>query len=432
MELSEHEKSLAPLLSPENRALLAEFSDAQRQGLAKHVHAGNVAVVQAAIGRDEEIERVLFWDKGGKFDDPDWQALKPLDELNAELMKKAAAFYKGKRLEAVKSQRKQDLALASVFNTGLLFSGLCGAIRCLPDGRPHAEGEYFQGVELRLIGSAGEHINSITIMPLGDRARQAVHFGPIMDQEGQGIRVNTHDPFSLIQLASLIHNDLPKAGYDPVLVSRKGRISVPVPSEVRKAVRKGVDLGLTGDLRLRVQATAGDIDQALEVAADLARVFYKRFGMETEIFNINHAQPNLFLLRNEQFDEVVDSMGGDDQGLVFMTYTLECRRCRRELASLSHLAASFPQVKFAMINMNAPHVKFLKKVFGDAAGGNHNDFAQSTSSTTPFSFVYKWRAAEGLTYQGFVATSSEQPPPSLELLKRKIAEYISTGACSLG
>ncbi len=422
--LTDHERYLMEKMTPRHRVLIPQLSPQERQSLSKNIKtAEDLDRIQTDIGSDAEIEKMLFGDSGGKFDDPEWGKLEPLDDNTRKLYEEAALRLDRLNTEAVACQRRSDLTLLSQFNSALLFSGLAGAVRCNEDGLPDSSGRFFRGIELRCIGSVGDHINTITIRPDGV-GRYVIHFGPAVADADHGIEVNTHDPFSLIQLAYLVHTDLPRAGYAPELTDGMGPVSLPEPSEVRQAIRKGVDLGLGGEIRLRVMNRTASIEQAFETAVDLARVFYKRFGMETEIFNISRRWPNMFLLRNEQFDDLLSARGPDDRGLVFMTYTLECRRCRRELAGFTRLAAAFPKVKFAMINMNAPHVKFQRKVFGDATGGKPNDFAKSTTATTPFSFVYKWRSTGGLTYKGFVGTAKDEPPPSLEQLKIRIEEYV--------
>ncbi|MCB2191052.1 MAG: hypothetical protein KQI62_05770 [Deltaproteobacteria bacterium] len=411
-------------LFPANRGLPNEFNQHERESFEAYVNQENLAMVQGAIGSDQDIEAILFWDRGGKFDDPVWKELTPLGQASTELMAAATAFYADKRRLAVRNQRRQDLSLGSGFNRDLLFSGLAGAVRCGPDGRPDETGRFLRGVELRLVGSVGVHYNSISIMPLPAGDGYAVQLGTPPEDGAPGQEVNTSDPFSLVQLAYLVHNDLPQAGYQPSLTQSAGDASIPPPSEVRKANRQGRSLGLQGEVRLHVRAEVGSVEQALALAEDMARIIYKRFGMEIEIYKIGRSFPNMFLLRNEQFDQMVRGLGPDDRGLVFMTYTLECRRCRRELAGFTRLARQFPQVKFAMINMNAPHVKFQKRVFGDAVGGDPNQFARSTTATTPFSFIYKWETDRGLSYQGYVATAKDEPPPSLEMLMAKIREFI--------
>lgn len=409
-------------LFPANRALPSEFNEHERESFEAYVNQENLAMVQEAIGSDQQIEAILFWDRGGKFDDPAWKDLGPQNQASAELMA-AAAFYAGKRRLAVRNQRRQDLSLGSGFNPDLLFSGLAGAVRCAGDGRPDEAGGFFRGVELRLVGSAGAHYNSLSIMPLAESGRYGVQLGAPREGGAPGQEVNTSDPFTLVQLAHLVHNDLPQAGYQPCLSQAAGEAAIPPPSEVRRAIRKGQALGLQGEVRLQVEAEAASVEQALALAEDMARIIYKRLGMEIEIYKIGRSFPNMFLLRNEQFEQMVRGLGPDDRGLVFMTYTLECRRCRRELAGFTRLARAFPQVRFAMINMNAPHVKFQKMVFGDAVGGDPNQFARSTTATTPFSFIYKWEAGPGLSYRGYVATAKDEPPPSLEMLTAKIREF---------
>ena len=62
--------------------------------MAQNVKPEYVDLIQSWIGTDEEIERTLFWDKGDKYDDPEWQSLKPVDKQTAQLFKVADAHFK--------------------------------------------------------------------------------------------------------------------------------------------------------------------------------------------------------------------------------------------------------------------------------------------------------------------------------------------------
>lgn len=419
MEQMEHKQSLAPLLWSENRALLDELSEAESASLAKYVNAQNVEDVQAAIGSDQEIEQVLFWDRGGKFDDPAWRDLVPLDETNRGLWNQATAFFLAKRKEAVACQRRSDLTLLSQFNPGLLFTGLAGALRCREEGRPDPRGACFQGVEFRLTGSVGEQANSLSIVPREAGGWEVVLGAPA----APGMLVNLGDGYSQLQVAQLLGRDLSKNGLPGSLRSLDG---APVECElkaVRKKVRQGLDSGLPPEARLHLSLEASGTGDALVKAENIAQTIYKRLGLEMEIASLARQYGNFFLVRNENFEDFL-ACDGECPGVVFLTATLECRRCRRELPLFKQMAARYPAVKFGLVNMNAPHANFHERVFGDMAGGDANRFVQTADGATPFTIVYTPDHSGGVVYRGHIATPKDQRPPSfrdvLALLDRHL------------
>ena len=56
----------------------------------------------------------------------------------------------------------KGLVLLPQFNTGLLFTGLAGAMCCNATGEENREGKFFRGVELRCIGSVQVNIKNET------------------------------------------------------------------------------------------------------------------------------------------------------------------------------------------------------------------------------------------------------------------------------
>ena len=76
-------------MTPQHKALMHKLTKKERQSMAQNVKPEYVDLIQSWIGTDEEIEKMLFWDKGGKFDDPEWQSLKPADKQTAQLFDRA-------------------------------------------------------------------------------------------------------------------------------------------------------------------------------------------------------------------------------------------------------------------------------------------------------------------------------------------------------
>jgi len=142
-----HELALMEKMTPQHKALMAKLSPKERQSMAQSVNLDNINLIQSWIGTDEEIEKMLFWDKGGKFDDPEWKNLEPVDETTASLYEKAKTHFARLKAEAVVSQRRSDLTLYSQFNTGLLFTGLAGAVRCDRHGRAEEGSQFFKGID---------------------------------------------------------------------------------------------------------------------------------------------------------------------------------------------------------------------------------------------------------------------------------------------
>jgi hypothetical protein len=119
-EFTPHELELMEKMTPQHKELVEKLTAKERKSLAENVTLENIEIIQSWIGTDEEIEKMLFWDRGGKFDDPEWQTLEPVDKATASLHKKAKAHFEQLKMEAVESQRRSDLTLYSQFNKGLL------------------------------------------------------------------------------------------------------------------------------------------------------------------------------------------------------------------------------------------------------------------------------------------------------------------------
>jgi len=134
-EFTSHQLALMAKMTPKHKALMTTLSAQERKSMAENVNLEKIDLIESWIGTDQEIEDLLFWDKGGKFDDPEWQRLTPLDGTTAALFEEAKEHFAQLKQKAVESQRRSDLSLYSQFNDGLLFTGLAGAVRCNSAGR---------------------------------------------------------------------------------------------------------------------------------------------------------------------------------------------------------------------------------------------------------------------------------------------------------
>ena len=94
MEFTPLELELMDEMTPQHKALMHKLNKKERQSMAQNVKPEYVDLIQSWIGTDEEIERMLFWDTGGKYDDPEWHGLKPVDKQTAQLFERADAHLK--------------------------------------------------------------------------------------------------------------------------------------------------------------------------------------------------------------------------------------------------------------------------------------------------------------------------------------------------
>lgn len=412
-EFTVHEISLMEKMRPQHKALMSHLSPAERHSLAKNVNLDNIDLIQSWIKSGEEIEKILFWDKGGKYDDPEWINLKPVDETTELLYERTKKHYEQLTAEAVEVQIRSDLALYSQFNTGLLFTGLAGAERCRMQDEPDDQGEFFKGVELRCIGSVEDRINSITIFPVTTGAFE-VHYGGRINDEPQGICVCTGDSFSLIQLANLADKDLSKLGYETMVRDLAGGTVSLDPKAIRRAAHKGEPLGYEEELLLFASAREKSIERAIETADNLSRCFYDRFGLETECYKIGKKYGNFFIMRNDNFDRFLPKTPVKNKGLVLLTATLVCRRCRRELEGFRDFARLYPDVTFVLVNLVSPQSKFYERVFTDMGGGNAKSFRDHAVGSTPFLIIYVPDKNGVLQFAEYYGTEKAEAPPSVE------------------
>jgi hypothetical protein len=417
------ELELMEKMTPQHKALMHKLNKKERQSMAQNVKPEYVDLIQSWIGTDEEIEGMLFWDKGGKYDDPEWQGLKPVDEQTSQLFDLADAHLRELKKEAVEIQRRSDLTLYSQFNTSLLFTGISGAVRCNAEGEEDGKGDFFKGVELRCIGSVEENINSITIYPL-DSDRFQVHFGSRKSNEPRGIWAYTGDSHSLLQLAQTSEKVLPKHGFETMTKNTKDEPLQLDPKEIRKsAMGEGEKIDFGGELKLFASQTVSGSDNALTTADNLSHRFYERFGLETECYKIGKKYGNFFIMREENFDHFLPETPAKDKGLILLTATLVCRRCRREMDEFRDLAKNYPDVKAALVNLSSPQFKFYEKVFGDMGGGDVDNFRKNAAGVTPFVIVYSADENGVLKFREYLSTAKADKTLSIRDNMEKVVKY---------
>lgn len=405
IEFSEHEKALMQIMSEQNKAYMSQLNDGERKSMEKYVTVENLAEVEDMIGTDQQMEDLLFWDKGQKFNDKDRQQLTPAGPKDSELMEYAKQKYLELKKLAVEVQRKSDLTLFSQFNEGLLFTGVAPAVK--------VDENSFTGVELRLIGSALDNYNSITIIPEEDGYK--VHLGANVNGIAQGVIVNGSDAFTLIQLAVLVNKDMAKADLECSLQDMDGNDVAYEAKTIRRAAKKGEAIDLPSQMKLFCEQVVATKEEAFALASKISRISNERFGIEAEVFNIGRQYGNFSLARQEDFQEFMQSTKKSGKnGIVFFTATLVCRRCRREVEGFAELSHKYPNVQFALVNLNAPHSKFHDRVYGDIAGGDADKFVSVAQGVTPFTVIYTPNANGELEYREYFATGKTEPVPTLE------------------
>ncbi|MBW1997582.1 MAG: hypothetical protein JRJ29_06410 [Deltaproteobacteria bacterium] len=411
-DFTPHELRLMEKMTPQHRALMAKLNQKERASLAENVKPEDVDLIQSWIGTDEEIERMLFWDKWGKYDDPEWHSLEPVDDVTAVLYDKARARFREMRREAVEIQRRSDLTLYSQFNDGLLFTGLAGAVRCNREGVHDEEGGFFRGVEWRCVGSVEEFVNSITLMPHGEKDFR-VHFGSDVEGRAAGIWVYTGDTHSLLQLAQLSQKILPRDGYETRVSDKKANIISLDPREIRKAAMGEGKVDYGEELNLKASVDARDPDESIEAAARLSKRLYERFGLEIECHHIGKKYGNFYIMRDENFERLLPETPVDHRGLILITATLICRRCRREIEEFRDLARSYPEARIALVNLASPQFKFYERVFGDMGSGDSDRFRKTAAGVTPFIIIYTPDEKGILRYREYVSTGKAENTPSI-------------------
>jgi len=404
-------EAVRPKLTAQHAAMLDELTPEDQVSMAKNVTPENIDIIQEWIGTDEEIERMLFWYKAGKFDDPEWHKLEPADEASRALYDKARVHFEELRKQAVRSQRRADLALHSQFNFGLLYTGFAPAVRCNPDGSANAQGTHFCGVEWRLVGSVEDIAHSITMFPLSDSDFE-VHFGARVDDAAQGVPIYTGDSYTVTQVDYFMKT-LSRLGYELVLKDTSGNvITLPESREIRRRAMKGEDLGVPPEVVLCASKRADSAQAAIETSDELATYYYQRFGLEVECWNIGKKYGNFYILRDDNFEQTFEN-AAKKKGLVLLTATLVCRRCRREMEGFRDMARDNPEMDFALVNLNSPLFKFYDRVFGDMSGGKGADeFRKTAAGVTPYIILYKTSDNGQLEFVTYYGTGKADETPT--------------------
>jgi hypothetical protein len=424
MGFNEHELALIAKMTPQHRALMEKLTKREKQSLAQNVKSPeDIEHIQSWIGSDAEIERLLFWDKGGKYDYPEWRVLKPVDETTAELFDFAKKRYEQLKLESVEYQRRSDLTLLSQFIPSLLFTGITGAVRCDSDGSPNLKGQFFKGIELRCVGSVGEQINAITIFPESPNEFE-VHFGGRINDAAEGISVYTGDSHSLLQLAQFLSRTVAKTDFQAEVKNQNGETLTLDPKLIRHAAIEGKPLEYEKELQLYCGVRTQRKDRAMDRAMELQRGFYERFGLEVECAKIGKTYPNFHIMRDDNFGDFLPDIPVQTDGLVMLTATLVCRRCRRELRDFLEMARTFPNITFALVNLSSPQFKFYERVFGDMGGGDVENFRKTAAGVTPFVIIYAPDDKGVLRYVTYLSTAKTENPPSKEAAFAAIRQHL--------
>jgi hypothetical protein len=418
MEFTDHEKAIIENMSEANRPLMDEINEADRGSLEKNVTPESIKKIEGWMGSDQEIEDMLFWLKGGKYDDPAFKNLKPVDEVNKELMEKAEAHYVELRKKAVKKQKIADITLRSSFNDGLLFTGLAGSVRCSQEGSPDEGGEFFKGIEFRVIGSIDDLVSKLSIAPV-DGGKFVVALGAIEDSKPTGMPVYTGDSHSALQLAQLIKRNFKKLEVQSEVKNEQGAAVEVDPKVIRKAAAAGQDIGLGKQVILHASKQTDSIDDALAAADAIIAAYYDRFGLEVDCWNIGNKFGNFYLLRDDNFEKYIGPQKlNDGRGFIMLTATLVCRRCRREIQGFYNMAKNFPNLNFALVQLNSPQFKFYERVFGDMGGGDPDEFRKNAAGVTPFIIVYKPNSEGVLEYAEYYGTEKDDFTPEYEDAER--------------
>jgi hypothetical protein len=119
-------------------------------------------------------------------------------------------------------------------------------------------------------------------------------------------------------------------------------------------------------------------------------------------------------MREDNFERFLPSTPVEEKGLVLLTATLVCRRCRREIEEFKDLARNYPQIKCALVNLNSPQFKFYERVFGDMGGGDPDEFRKTAAGVTPFIIIYAPDENGVLQFAEYIATGKAENTPSIQ------------------
>jgi hypothetical protein len=155
------------------------------------------------------------------------------------------------------------------------------------------------------------------------------------------------------------------------------------------------------------------VSTALELADRLSFRFYERYGLETEGYKIGKKYGDFFVMRDDTFDRFLPGTPVGEKGLILLTATLVCRRCRREIREFRDFAKTYPHLKSVLVNLASPQSKFYERVFGDMGGGDANAFRKTAAGVTPFIIVYSADEKGILKYREYISTGKAENTPSL-------------------
>jgi hypothetical protein len=196
------------------------------------------------------------------------------------------------------------------------------------------------------------------------------------------------------------------------------------PKAIRKATMAGQDTGLGSRVLLHAHKKVDTVEQAIETADSIIAAYYDRFGLEVECWNIGRTFGNFFILRDDNFDSFIGPRKlNDGRGLVLLTATLVCRRCRREMKGFYELSRDYPQLNFALVQLNSPQFKFYDRVFGDMGGGDPDSFRKNAAGVTPFIIIYKPDETGILQYAEYYGTEKDEFTPTPEDAQRLIKKH---------
>src|SRR4030042_3502543 len=127
-------------------------------------------------------------------------------------------------------------------------------------------------------------------------------------------------------------------------------------------------------------------------------------------------------MRDDYFEQFMPETTVKDKGLILITATLVCRRCRREIKEFRDFAKANPNMKTVLVNLASPQSKFYERVFGDMGGGDANNFRKTAAGVTPFIIVYSADDNRILRYREYISTRKAENTPSLLKSMPRLAE----------
>jgi hypothetical protein len=151
--------------------------------------------------------------------------------------------------------------------------------------------------------------------------------------------------------------------------------------------------------------------------------FYERYGLETEGYKIGRKYGNFFIMRDDNFEQFLRETPVKEKGLILITATLACRRCRREIKEFRDFARAYPSMKAVLVNLASPQSKFYERVFGDMGGGDANNFRKTAAGVTPFIIVYSADESGILRYREYISTRKAENTPSLLKCMPRLQAY---------